>query len=754
MTPNSVPDEFCRLLDSTSDPIVIVDEAGRVAFVNTRAEKLFGYARAELLGRPAELLIPEWFRVDGRARTDPGHRGPQPHSVGTGFAPSGRRKDGTEFPVRVNRGQVRIDGRLVLAIVTDISSTRAGGEAGPHGSEELFWGVFEHAGVPTALTDTENRFIRVNAAFARMFGYFQSEMFGTLAADIVHPDDRHESLATGKALFTGGCQQIQAETRYLHRDGSVIWGLTNVSLVRGPNGRVPVCLNQIQDVTARKLVENEARLGAARFRAFFDATAPVVGMVEVAPDARILWANDTFSQMIGYSLVELNEMSGTEVLFPEDRAGVLAQYGEVAAGRVRSYEADRRYRRKDGSALRARVRVVSQADAEAPARVSIVVIDQAERKEAGEPVPLVQKAEPAEQRVGGLAHDLNNLLTVINGYAEMLADRVPSADPIYEFAQGASAACQRAAELTRQLLVSSRRAAVKPKIIDLNAAVVQSAPLLRHLLGTGVVLSTDLARDLNGVRADPAQVEQVILNLAVNARDAMPRGGSLTIETRSVRLRDEHRGAYPDLAPGEYAQLVVSDTGAGMTSEVRARVFEPFFTTKDVGKGTGLGLAVVDGIIKQCGGWVDVESEVGVGTTFKILLPALTPVASSIRLVSRDAGTVLLVENEGEVRELARRALEGQGYRVLEATGGAEALRLAREHTGPIELLMTDVVMPEVGGREVADVLRVRHPGIKVLYVGDPTDNATIGDADAVLQKPFTPLSLAYKVRTVIGSAV
>ncbi|WP_162672312.1 hybrid sensor histidine kinase/response regulator [Gemmata massiliana] len=743
MTPNTVPDEFRRLLDSTSDPIVIADEAGGIAFVNTRAERQFGYARAELLGQSAEVLVPEWFQIEDRA--DFGPKGPRPLF--------GRRKDGTEFPARVTRGPVRLDGRFVFAVVTD-TSARTSPEPASHGGEELFRGIFEHAGVPTALTDTENRFVRVNAAFARMFGYFQADMVGMSAAELIHPDDLHEALTTGKILLAGGRQQVQTETRYRHRSGHIVWGLTSVSLVRGPSGRAPVYLNQIQDVTAQKLVEGEARLSAARSRAFFSAAA--VGMVEVAADARVLWANDAFCQMIGYSLAELNEMPGTEVLFPEDRAGVLAQYGEVAAGRVRSYEADRRYRRKDGSVLRARVSVVAQTGTEGPARVAIVVTE-TERKDGDAPVPPAQKAESVEQRIGGLAHDLNNLLTVINGYAEMLADRIQNTDPTYQLAQGAASACQRAANLTRQLLASSRRAAVAPKLLDLNETVLQSTQLLRHLLGPGVEVSTNLAGSPSSVKADPAQVEQLILNLAINAKDAMPRGGQLAIETRCVQLRDEDRGTHADLAPGEYVQLTVSDTGAGMTDEVKARAFEPFFTTKEVGKGTGLGLSVVHGVVKQCGGWVSVESELGVGTAFKILLPAVAPVTGSVRLVSRPTGAVLLVENESETRELARLVLEGQGYRVLEAVSGADALRIAQEHTGPIELLVTDVALPEMSGRAVADILRGRHPAIKVLYVAGTADDlaarrSAIG-ADALLQKPFTPLSLAHKVRTVLGSS-
>jgi two-component system, cell cycle sensor histidine kinase and response regulator CckA len=464
--------------------------------------------------------------------------------------------------------------------------------------------------------------------------------------------------------------------------------------------------------------------------------------------------------MFGYTPEELPGLTVADVVFPEDRAAVLAQYGRVGHGETTAYEADRRYRRKDGSVLWARVSVVAARDENGyPKSITAVVVDMTERKKLEEQFRQAQKMEAVGRLAGGVAHDFNNLLTVINGYGHLLLDQLPPGDPARELVREMTGAGERAAGLTAQLLAFSRKAIVEPKVLDLNEVVNQSASLLRRLIGEDISLATALAPNLEPVKADPTQVEQVILNLAVNAKDAMPKGGKLTIETRAVRLREEDAALYPDLPQGRYIQLAVSDTGTGMTDEVKTRLFEPFFTTKEQGKGTGLGLAVVHGAVKQSGGRVDVYSELGIGTTFKILLPAVVgsngPLSRSAPVAPRGTETVFLVEDEAGVRKFARLALETQGYTVLEAACGQDALRVANGYAGPIHLLMTDVVMPRMGGREVAEALRARHPGLKVLFVSGYTDDAVVRhgivDAtDAFLQKPFAPLALARKVREVL----
>jgi two-component system cell cycle sensor histidine kinase/response regulator CckA len=497
--------------------------------------------------------------------------------------------------------------------------------------------------------------------------------------------------------------------------------------------------------------------GEARLQAFFDAST--AGMVEVSPDAIIERANDAFCRMLGYPPRSLAGVPVADLVFPEDREDVIAQYLLLVAG-AGGFEADRRYRRSDGSAAWARVSAVSVLDETGtPTHVTAVVIDTTSLRVTEERFRQAQKMGAVGRLAGGVAHDFNNLLTVITGYGQMVLDALPVGDPVRDMVLEMTGAGEKASGLTAQLLAFSRNTAVEARSLDLNDVVNQSAKLLQRVLGADVVLSTALGQGLSMVRADPTQVEQVILNLAVNARDAMPKGGRLTIETKDLRLRAEDVATYPDLPKGEYVQLAVSDTGCGMTDEVKAQVFEPFFTTKEIGKGTGLGLAVVHGAVRQCGGRVDVYSELGIGTTFRILFPAAGKKkegskSGEIKPAPRGTETILLAEDDEAVRRLGRLGLEAQGYTVLEAQDGAEAVRLAELHPS-IHLLVTDLVMPGMSGKELAVAVRTRHPNVKVLYASGYTDEAVVRHGivaanDAFLQKPFSPLALARKVRAVI----
>jgi PAS domain S-box-containing protein len=745
--------------------LVVADAAGNLLDWNPAALRMHGYDSAEevrrhlgsftetfVLSEPggAPLPLSEW----------PMSRVLRGEPVADCELEVRRRDTGLELIISYSGSLVPDPtGGPALAVLTlrDVTAQRRP-EVERHASDTLFRAAFEDTSVAMVVTDLNHRFVRVNAAFAKLFGYARDEMLGMSMPDITHPHDLADSYARRERLLSGQ-SHFTHKKRYLHRDGRVLWAVTNVSLVRDAEGRPLVYVGQVQDVTAQKLAEDEARASEGRLRAFFDSTT--VAMVEISPDARYLKANAAFYRMFGYTPADLPGLTVADVVFPEERDAVLEQFRRVGEGRVTSYEADRRYRRKDGSALHARVSVVAVRDESGrPAGVTAVVVDMTERKKLEEQFRQAQKMEAVGRLAGGIAHDFNNLLTVINGYGQILLERLPAADPTRELVQQMTYAGERAAGLTAQLLAFSRKAIVEPKVLDLNAVVMQSANLLRRLIGEDITLATALAPGLERIKADPTQIEQVILNLAVNAKDAMPTGGKLTIETRATTLRDEDT-LYPDLPRGRYVQLAISDTGCGMTDEVKARIFEPFFTTKEPGKGTGLGLAVVHGAVRQSGGRVDVYSELGIGTTFKILLPAVVgasaPLSRSVRIAPTGAETVLLVEDEEGVRNFAKLALEAQGYTVLAASGGEEAQRVAAGHPGPIHILVTDVVMPRTSGREVAEALKARRPGLKVLYVSGYTDDAVVRhgiveETDAFLQKPFTPLALARKVRSVLDA--
>jgi PAS domain S-box-containing protein len=391
-----------------------------------------------------------------------------------------------------------------------------------------------------------------------------------------------------------------------------------------------------------------------------------------------------------------------------------------------------------------------------------MALDVTDRKQLEEQFRQAQKMEAVGRLAGGIAHDFNNLLMVIQGYADLLTDRLPPGQVLRRNAEQIQMAAQRATSLTQQLLAFSRKQMLAPKVLNIQAVVSDMEKILRRLIGEDIELETSWEKDLWLVKADRSQIEQVIMNLAVNARDAMPHGGRLTIETANVELDSSFASTPSVLAPGKYAMLAVTDNGCGMDAKTQAHVFEPFFTTKEKGRGTGLGLATVYGIVKQSGGYVWVYSEPAHGTTFKIYLPRIeeeTPAGDSDRIDSRSLprGTemVLLVEDEKGVRELAREYLEMSGYAVIEAEDGHTALELAAMHAGPIHLVLTDVVMPGISGRELAERIVNIRPGIKVLYMSGYTDQAIVhhgilGSEGVLLQKPFTLATLAAKLREVL----
>jgi signal transduction histidine kinase/CheY-like chemotaxis protein len=398
--------------------------------------------------------------------------------------------------------------------------------------------------------------------------------------------------------------------------------------------------------------------------------------------------------------------------------------------------------------------------------VEAIARDMSQRKHLEGQLRQAQKMEAVGQLAGGVAHDFNNMMCGVIGYSELVLARLKEDDPVRPQILQIRRAGERAGEMTKQLLAFSRKQVLRPQALDLNAIITETEGLLGRLIGEDIELVSDLEPGLATVYADPGQLEQVIINLAVNARDAMPIGGKLTIETRSVTLDEQIAFVQVDAAPGNYVLLSVSDGGTGMDAETRARIFEPFFTTKDEGDGTGLGLATVYGIIKQSGGDISVESEPGRGTTFTIYLPSAQssvgdvepPVVDESPVASAGWETVLLVEDEEIVRDLEREVLEANGYTVLEAQDTQHAIKLCAEHPGTIHLLLTDVVMPQMSGRELAVQLAPIRPEMKVLYASGYADDAithhgVLAPGTAFLPKPLTPGSLTHTVRAVLDAA-
>jgi two-component system cell cycle sensor histidine kinase/response regulator CckA len=515
---------------------------------------------------------------------------------------------------------------------------------------------------------------------------------------------------------------------------------------------------QLASAVEIKRNEQALRRSEARYRSLVQSS--VYGIYRSSLEGRFLDVNPALITMLGYGSAEevlLLDPESDIFAHPEEHTRLIDEFRRT--GRLDGIEV--KWKRKDGSAVTVRIsgRAVSSADEPADV-LEAIAEDVTDRRALEDQFRQAQKMEAVGRLAGGVAHDFNNLLMVISGYAEVILAKLEIEHPLRDKAYAIQQASDRATTLTRQLLAFSRKQLLELKVVDVNAIVADMERLLRPLIGENIALTAKLAPEAGCTRADAGQLEQVLMNLVVNAKDAMPNGGTLTIQTQNIELDDSHR-AQTFIRPGNYVMLSVSDTGTGMDKETQSRIFEPFFTTKEKGKGTGLGLSTVYGIVKQSGGYVMVHSEEGRGTSFQIYLPRVegTTEKHVVPAAATAVGgteTILLVEDEESVRQLVRDTLEAKGYRVIEGGDGEAGLAAATNHEGKIDLVITDVVMPGLGGRELVERLLKTRPGTKVLYLSGYTEDAilsegTIENGTAFLQKPFTLQNLSRKVREVLA---
>jgi PAS domain S-box-containing protein len=535
-----------------------------------------------------------------------------------------------------------------------------------------------------------------------------------------------------------------------------------VFLISGAAALVVICFFTRLILTQYRQNKTLERLQSSeqRYRSLFESN--LAGVFCTTPDGKYLDCNQAFARMFGYASREEVLANSAFALYgdPSERTERLARLRKEKS----FTNMEVHLRRKDGSFIWALQNVTLMADAQGNEFIEGTIVDITERKRLEEQLRQSQKMEAVGRLAGGLAHDFNNLLTVIKGYSRMVLDeprRKREEENFREIVQHIDSAADRAAALTRHLLAFSRKQVLQPRVIDLNALMVNLDKMLRRLIGEDIAVVTVAAPDLGSVKADPGQIELVIMNLVVNARDAMPKGGKLTLETANVELDAEYACDHDGVEAGPYVMLAVSDTGAGMDAQTQALIFEPFFTTKELGRGTGLGLSTVYGIVKQSGGHIWLYSEPGRGTTFKIYLarvdepaerlPKLTISANTVR----GTETILLVEDNEQVRELTHAVLASRGYSVLVAENGQTVQKICAQHKEDIDLLLTDVVMPGVSGREVAKLVTARWPGVKVLFMSGYTENSIIhhgvlDDGTFFLAKPFTPSALTNRVREVL----
>jgi two-component system cell cycle sensor histidine kinase/response regulator CckA len=607
-------------------------------------------------------------------------------------------------------------------------------------------------------TDAEGKVIFMNSVASELTGWDMAQARGLPLRSVFHIVNEQTGNEAGSPIDI------------VIRNGVTV-GLANHTLLISKNGRrIPVddsgapikrdgrtlgAVLVFRDVTERRRAQSQIERSEQRYRLLFDSN-PYPMWVYDRDSLAFLAVNDAAIKHYGYSAEDFLRMSLKDIRPAEDIPYLLEDVRQQTE--ALHQDGPWRHRKRDGTIITVEV-TAHPIQFEGRSACLVLAADITERKNLEEQFHQAQRLESIGRLAGGVAHDFNNLLTVINGYADVILSDIRQPGPLRDRVAQISAAGQQAAALTQQLLAFSRRQIVQPQTLNLNHVITDIYNMLSRLIGEDIELVIKVSPDVGNIKADVGQLQQIIMNLAVNSRDAMPQGGSLIIETGNVLLDDEYCAAHQMVHPGAYVMLGVTDTGTGMTPEVQQRIFEPFFTTKPTGSGTGLGLATVHGMVRQSGGWIWVYSEPGSGTTFKIYFPlteeSVPRPQAVVKIDVRGYETILVVEDQEEVRALAVTVLERYGYRVLSAAGGEEAIALANSFRGTIHLLLTDVVMPAMSGHVLAKTLSAERD-LRVLFMSGYTENAIAhrGVLDAgvdYIQKPFTPESLAEKVREVLG---
>jgi PAS domain S-box-containing protein len=738
------------VIESLPGVFYLQDEIGTPLRWNKNTERISGYQPSE--AKPLGLIADEDKKAVRQTRQEVFEKGSSQVEADI------ITKDGKRLSFLLTGVRLQLDRPYLVGIGVDITDRKRAEEA-LRQAEERFSNAFKYAAIGMALVAPDGRFLRANQALCDLLGYSAEELTNKTFQEITHPEDLDTDVDFLRRMLRGEIGSFHTEKRYFHKTGRVVRALLSVSAVRDKDGRLLHFVSQIQDITERKRAEEALRQAEERFSKAF-GSSPVGLTISTLQDGRALEVNDAFLQMVGYERGEFIGKTARELRIwvdPEERAPIVAKL--LAHRSVR--EENVRLRTKSGKVREVQLSAEIIQLQNEPCLLAIMR-DVTEQNLLEQQLRQAQKMEALGRLAGGIAHDFNNLLGVIIGYSELLAKDLASNPGLRRRVDGIRTASERAASLTAQLLAFSRRQVLQPKVLNLNSIVLETDKMLRHVIGEDIEATTVLDSKLEQVKADPGQIAQVIMNLVVNARDAMPSGGKLTIETANAVLRESVLCRGREVPPGRYVMLSVSDTGIGMDAETQASLFEPFFTTKPTGKGTGLGLATVGSVVERSGGYILVDSEPGKGTTFKIFLPAvdespeMAPAVSVPAERAKASETVLLVDDDAALRGLVSESLQLHGYNVLQATSSSDAIRLVEECRGAIHLLITDVIMPQMTGPELAQLARALHPGIKVLYISGYTDDklshaGVLDPKVALLQKPFPLEELALKLREVLG---
>ncbi len=749
---------YIRFALDESTIVVITDPEGRITYLNENFCEISKYSREELIGQDHRLLNggyhPKKYFSDLWATIVSGN-------VWKGEMKN-RAKDGSCFWVETTIVPVLGDdqkSQKFIAISHDITESKEAEESLKH-SETYYRALIEKASDLISILDADGKMRYQSPSSKRILGYEPEELIGSINFEFMHPDDLEKAHQAFDEITRHSDRIVEVELRFRHQQGH--WRhfactLTNLL----DNVAIKGIVSNAFDITDRKLAEEALRESEERYRVLFDNNPLPMWVIDTETLA-FQAVNAAAINHYGYSYEEFLSMTVENIRPPKDAPELLKN---LSGSTDKFYRADLwKHIKKDGRIIDVEI---TSHDLMFDGRRSRIVLvnDVTEQRwaeealrQSEEQLRQSQKLESVGRLAGGIAHDFNNMLTAINGYSELILKSLSADDPLRRHVEEIKKAGTRSAELTHQLLAFSRRQILQAKVLDLNKVISDTIIMLQRLIGEDIQLIASLSPDVGLIEADPGQLSQVLVNLIVNSRDAMPQGGSIVIETESIFIDEYYANHHVSIKPGDYVMLAVSDTGIGMEDDIKKQIFEPFFTTKEIGKGTGLGLATVYGIVKQSGGNIWVYSEAGRGTSFKIYLPRIAVPPTILEVPSGKTSfqtgseTILLVEDEETVRNLSREVLELCGYKVIEAENGLAALAICKKYQKQIDLLMTDVVMPQMGGRELAETLTQIYPQMRVLFTSGYTDDAIfrhgmIEIGKNFIQKPFTFEALACKIR-------